>query len=441
MKIDNDTTSEFARGFYPPPQNIKQLKVKVGEYKMSSEAKRWSKAEKEPIYLEFKKVFDASKYKKDIILINCGVSRAIPSPVIAIMYTRPGFDGDKDDIGLICKEATKKSKKYKFQRQKVGSPNIAHFLSDEHPFAIPYPNLTYGIVALPKSATIVGYESFNPAWYDISSLSLDEAMEVPMVESFVNVGFYPENAQKLAYRVLENNPFMMLHNLPIAYEDYEPDNNEDIFFKVFADACIKTNCDVNKLFEALRYEDLDAVSEGIVNKIADTKTGKDVRRVANDVKHTVSPVAKSLVDTVQNFVKWDAEKDREMVITGSFFLKARYLFKKILMYSVGSSLLWALPFGGIPGLLLKITSMLVLPVLKWKEIFGFMYTNTVGDGQVAPNKVKNRVLQELELELKMTREKIDDAKGAGDKKAKYQLMRVENQIEMEIARIKTNGAV
>jgi hypothetical protein len=411
---------------------------------MSSEAKPklWSKAEKRPIYDEFKKVFNASKHKKELILISCGISSAIPSPVIGFMYTRPVYDGDKDDISLICKEATKKSKKYKFQRQKIGSPNTAHFLSDESPLAIPYPNLTYAIVALPKSASMIGYESFDPSWYNISSLSIDEAMKVPMVENFANMGFYPDNAQKLTYKVLESNPFMMLHNLPVTYESIEPDSNEDeLFFEVFADACVKTNCNVNKLFEALRYDDLDYACEGIINKIADTKTGKDVRRVANDVKHTVSPVAKSLVDTVQNFVKWDAEKDREMVITGSFFLKARYLFKKILMYSVGSSLLWALPFGGIPGLLLKITSLIVLPVLKWKEIFGFMYTNTVGDGQVAPDKIKNRVIQELELELKMTREKIDDAKGAGDKRAKYQLMRVENQIEMELARIKTNGAI
>jgi hypothetical protein len=362
--------------------------------------------------------------------------------VIAIAYTRPGFDGDKDDISKICKEATKKSKKYKFQRQSIGGPNIAHFLSDDHPFAMPYPNLTYGIVALPKSATLAGYESFNPNWYNLSELSIDEAMEVPMVEEFVNLGLYPENAKKLTTKVLENNPYMMIYNLPI-YEDMEdiPEEVEELFFDVFAYASAKTNCNPELMFEALRYDNVEYACEGIINKIADTKTGKDVRRAANDVKHTVSPIVTSLVNTVNNFVKWDAEKDREMVITGSFFLKARYLFKKILMYSVGSSILWALPFGGIPGLLLKITSAVILPVLKWKEIFGFGYTNTVGDGQVAPEKVKNRVIQELELELKMTREKIDDAKGAGDKKAKYQLMRVENQIEMEIARIKTNHAI
>ena len=43
---------------------------------------------------------------------------------------------------------------------------------------------------------------------------------------------------------------------------------------------------------------------------------------------------------------------------------------------------------------------------------------------------------DLETELKITREKIEDAKGENNKEQKYQLMRIEAQLEKEIFRIK-----
>lgn len=49
---------------------------------------------------------------------------------------------------------------------------------------------------------------------------------------------------------------------------------------------------------------------------------------------------------------------------------------------------------------------------------------------------KKRILLELETELKITKEKIEDAKAENDKEAKYQLMRIQTNLEKEITRIK-----
>jgi hypothetical protein len=49
---------------------------------------------------------------------------------------------------------------------------------------------------------------------------------------------------------------------------------------------------------------------------------------------------------------------------------------------------------------------------------------------------KRRIMLDLETELKITREKIEDAKGDNAKEQKYQLMRIEAQLEKEIFRIK-----
>ena len=49
---------------------------------------------------------------------------------------------------------------------------------------------------------------------------------------------------------------------------------------------------------------------------------------------------------------------------------------------------------------------------------------------------KKRILLDLETNLKITREKIEDAKAENDRKKKYQLMRIEATLEKEITRIK-----
>ena len=49
---------------------------------------------------------------------------------------------------------------------------------------------------------------------------------------------------------------------------------------------------------------------------------------------------------------------------------------------------------------------------------------------------KKRILLDLETNLKLTREKIEDAKAENDRKKKYQLMRIEATLEKEITRIK-----
>ena len=42
--------------------------------------------------------------------------------------------------------------------------------------------------------------------------------------------------------------------------------------------------------------------------------------------------------------------------------------------------------------------------------------------------------------MKITREKIEDARSSGDQKAKYELMRLESKIEQEIIRLRNNQA-
>lgn len=271
----------------------------------------------------------------------------------------------------------------------------------------------------------------------IEGLELHNAMELPMVDYLCENGIYPEEAKSIVIERLTTNPYLMIHNIPITEETSYDSEESNLLFEFFIDACITTRGNEKLMMEAFLFNQYKApVSEGIIQTIADTKAGKFVRRAANDIKQTINPIGQQLMNSVDALSKWDAEKDREMVLSDNILLKLRHLFKKILTYAIAKPFVFALIPGGFAGLLLKIVMTVVFFFKKWSDILGTTKNVVVGTaGDMAP-RAKAKLIQELELELKMTREKIDDAKASGDKKAKYELMRVENKIEMELGRVK-----
>ena len=166
-----------------------------------------------------------------------------------------------------------------------------------------------------------------------------------------------------------------------------------------------------------------------------------VRTVGDKFREAKTAIAKSdnpIIIQLRKWYEWainydDEEEKREAVITGSAFIRIRRILGKyFLYYTLRPALIAALP----GGFMLKLIMSLVSWVASTWDLF-------INEGVRAglgndPNYegARNRVIQELELELKMTREKIEDARSANNVKAKYELMRVENKIEHEIARIK-----
>ena len=271
----------------------------------------------------------------------------------------------------------------------------------------------------------------------VESFELHEAMDFPMVEYLCENGIYPEEAKRITVERLEKNPYLMMHNFPITEETSYDSEESNLLFECFINACIDTRANEKLMMEAFLFNQYKVpVTEGIVDTIADTQAGRFVRRTANTVKQTINPIGQQLMNAVDNIAKWDAEKDREMVLSDNIILKLRHLFKKILTYAVAKPFIFALIPGGFCGLLLKIVMGVVLFFKKWSDILLTAKGVVVGHGGDLAPRAKQKLIQELELELKMTREKIDDAKAAGDKKAKYELMRVENKIEMELGRVK-----
>jgi uncharacterized protein (UPF0147 family) len=300
-------------------------------------------------------------------------------------------------------------------------------------------------MAVEENATPEMIIANNPLVYSLiheSALSFDEAVAV-------------------SEGLVAQNPFMILHQVPCIESD-ALDIEDDPLVEAFIWALTETHCDEKLLAEAMMYDTpaelaeatgemtmakaAGNAAEGIKNSAssavdkvsnAASTVSRDVRRVANDAKHkVVNPLATRMYNAVKAISDANEEEKREMVISGSFFYKLRHLFKKFLLFWwVRPAIFALLPFNPIT-ILIKI----VVTVAMGADLIHKGYKATAGDGNLVP-ETRNRVIQELELELRMTREKIEDARGAGDREKKYQLMRLENKIEQEIARVKYGASI
>jgi hypothetical protein len=116
-------------------------------------------------------------------------------------------------------------------------------------------------------------------------------------------------------------------------------------------------------------------------------------------------------DVINAYQKDEEEDTREAVITDSSFVKLRNFFKQTALPTV-------------------LTYYALGPAMAIVAFIAKQATKTSED------KTRDAVVRELEMELKLTREKIEDARRKDDDKAKYELMRLESNIENNIAKIK-----
>lgn len=152
----------------------------------------------------------------------------------------------------------------------------------------------------------------------------------------------------------------------------------------------------------------DKVSRKVTNSFRKAKRGGT--RVSNITKRSAQRVDSAVDKVISDLKKVDRDERRKRIIEGGY--KQRLL--KIIRTGVT---------GGI--------GFAIHPVI------GAIYLlSVVARDKKLDQKQRRQIVSELELELKMVNEKIDDAKSANDKQAKYRLMRMQSKLEKEITRIK-----
>ena len=148
---------------------------------------------------------------------------------------------------------------------------------------------------------------------------------------------------------------------------------------------------------------------------ADSKISQ-VKRGAKIVDDRASDAINAKIDQIVNFTR---EQKNEKLITGKSTVKLSRVLKNIIALIVAGSVAKSSPVLGSATVIIGLLSARAL-------------------SKTVEAREKRRILMDLETELKITREKIEDAKAENQKDKKYQLMRIERELEKEIFRIKNN---
>lgn len=141
-----------------------------------------------------------------------------------------------------------------------------------------------------------------------------------------------------------------------------------------------------------------------------------IKRGARIVDDRASGAINAKVDDVINFTK---DMKREKLITGKNTIRLGKGLKTIIT-SLGAGALANVALGPIVGTASTIITLMGAYALSKRT----------------EEREKKRILLELETELRITKEKIEDARGENNKQQKYQLMRIQANLEKEITRIR-----
>lgn len=146
------------------------------------------------------------------------------------------------------------------------------------------------------------------------------------------------------------------------------------------------------------------------------KTGSATKRVAVVAKKIPGNIDNLINNTLGAIKKMDQSERRAKILEGGFKVKLFRILR--LAITSGSAAAWVHPALGAITLL----------------------TSVAVDKSLDRN-ARKRLLNELEHELQIVDEKIEDAKGAGDREQKYQLMRIRHKLGDDLNRIKYNLSV
>lgn len=174
--------------------------------------------------------------------------------------------------------------------------------------------------------------------------------------------------------------------------------------------------------------ELQQQENGILEESVKRKIGTAVRRTRDKVTSTIvryslreKEMSERLNEKFNRFIK--EYRDNKKLVSYDKIVKDSINLSRMLRNLVGSSIFALLIPGGIP--VKMVTAILSLLVkFAWDKR--------------TDEKHKRIILNDLKFEQRIIQEKIRDAESRADIKAKYKLMRTENEIARAIDRIKFN---
>lgn len=164
-----------------------------------------------------------------------------------------------------------------------------------------------------------------------------------------------------------------------------------------------------------------------------------IKRGAKVIDDRASGAVNAKIDDIINFTQ---EQKREKLITGKNTIKLSKCLKTLIAAIAAGTAAKGLgnaagkaagkAIGGKVG---KVVGAGLGPVAGAAiTIVGLLVARALSKN--TEEREKKRILMELETELKIVKEKIEDARGDNNKQQKYELMRIQANLEKEITRIK-----
>lgn len=235
----------------------------------------------------------------------------------------------------------------------------------------------------------------------------------------------------------ESTPIKKMSNETIL-ESYGVDNDDikgymkfqsDAFDMFYDDNDITMEQFISFINNCINYEYIDNVMEaagrkttrkiekklrGVNDRINGNKNtlGKNIKRIDDKA----SDIANRKLDDIINTGR-DLKRDK--LLQGRPQIKLGKFIRQSILALAGATGTAALFGPAVAAVIVAIGLLCRADLMKRTE-----------------KREKQRILLDLETDLKITREKIEDAKAENDRKKKYQLMRIEATLEKEITRIK-----
>ena len=211
------------------------------------------------------------------------------------------------------------------------------------------------------------------------------------------------------------------------------DDNEDEFDEKTLENYIRAYKTLESYIKYSSVEEDSKVTKGIIKtahkaekvsrKVAGgiQSSGSSINRVKTAVNKVSDPIINTINKTINDIKKMDSDERRERIITGQFRYKLFNTLTKAIAGVAAGKLVGVLIGGG----------SVVAPILTLIGTITAFALNKYLD-----KKERQKILYELESELKIVDEKIEDAKSDNERQKKYELMRIKQKLEKDIERIK-----
>ncbi len=205
----------------------------------------------------------------------------------------------------------------------------------------------------------------------------------------------------------------------------------DTFNMLYDDNDITMEQMISFINGCFKYEYIDNVMEAAGRKqVRNTEKGlRGINDKLNGKKNQLNKNLKRIDDKasevanrkLDDIINTGRELKREKLIEGRPQIKLGKFIKQSILAVAGATGTAALFGPAVAAIVVAIGLMCRKNLLDKTE-----------------KREKERILLDLETDLRITREKIEDAKAENDRKKKYQLMRIEATLQKEITRIKYN---